>query len=148
MGLEQEQATGLMQRLGPFHEGGGTEGHKEDWAISFNRAVHQQIIDTGSPYGHGDFYHPDTGSSELGNFQVRCNQHARALCDKLHDQEVQLHDSMPEHIRVVVKSKRILLKETGYDDLQVVDFMKHGVDLHGCHDLPPYAKSRVVPALS
>lgn len=81
-------------------------------------------------------------------FRLDAIKHARALGDKLHDQEVQLHDSMPEHIHVVVKSKRILLKETGYDDLQVVDFMKHGVDLHGCHDLPPYAKSRVVPAVS
>ena len=67
-------------------------------------------------------------------FRLNAIKHARALCDKLHEREVQLHESMPNHARVVVKSQRILLseqllKDTGYEDLQVVDFMKQGVEL-------------------
>lgn len=93
------------------------------------------------------------GGQNIEIFRLNALKHARRLCDELHDKEVELHNAMPEHVRTVVNSKRLLLfqrllKDTGYDDLQVVEFMQYGVELHGCHDLPPYANSRVVPAVS
>ena len=93
------------------------------------------------------------GKRNMAVFRLNAIKHARLLSEQLHPDEMELRKMMPQHVRRVVHNKRILLfeqllKDTSYDDLQVVEFMKNGVELHGCHDLPPYAKSRVVPAVS
>ena len=161
--LSKNKLPDLCKDLGPSTKGGEQKGIRRIGQFhSMEQFINKSLtldhpMDTMCPVAditmRAIFTILTRGARNLEFFRLDAIKHARAVCDKLHDQEVQLHDSMPEHIRVVVKSKRILLfeqllKETGYDDLQVVDFMKHGVDLHGCHDLPPYAKSRVVPAIS
>ena len=55
--------------------------------------------------------------------------------------EKSLHESLPESVEKVVSDKKILLWQTlleqnGYDDMEVVKFMKDGVPLVGTHDHP------------
>ena len=66
---------------------------------------------------------------------------ARILAKQLEGQEKELHDNFPDSIEKVVKGKKILLwqkllEQTGYDDMEVVKFMKEGVPLVGTHDHP------------
>ena len=66
---------------------------------------------------------------------------ARILAKQLEGQEKELHDNLPDSIEKVVKGKKILLwqkllEQTGYDDMEVVKFMKEGVPLVGTHDHP------------
>ena len=72
---------------------------------------------------------------------------------ELEPEERALHESMPTHIRKVMKGKKILLLEhlltcLGYDDPQVIDLLIHGVGLSGEQPLPPYAKVKVSAATS
>ena len=66
---------------------------------------------------------------------------ARILAKQLEGQEKELHDNLPDSIEKVVKGKKILLwqkllEQTGYDDMEVVKFMKEGVPWVGTHDHP------------
>ena len=59
----------------------------------------------------------------------------------LESQEKSLHAELPESVEKVVNGKKILswqklLEQNGYDDLEVVKFMKEGVLLVGAHDHP------------
>ena len=66
---------------------------------------------------------------------------ARILAKQLEGDEKSLHESFPESVEKVVSDKKILLWQTllernGYDDMEVVKFMKYGVPLVGTHDHP------------
>lgn len=66
---------------------------------------------------------------------------ARIMAKQLEEQETNLHRSLAESEKVV-GGKKILLWQTmleqhGYDDVEVVKFMKEGVPLIGAHDHPP-----------
>ena len=73
---------------------------------------------------------------------------------QLAEDELGLHRGFPPHIDEVVKGKNILLWERllqkhNYPDMQVVDFMKNGVDLVGEHSVSPiYPEQRVVATTS
>ena len=67
---------------------------------------------------------------------------AKILPKQLEGDEKSLHKSLPESVEKVVSDKKILLWQTllernGYDDMEVVKFMKYGVPLVGTHDHPP-----------
>ena len=66
---------------------------------------------------------------------------AKILAKQLEGQEKMLHDNLPSSITKVVQGKKILLwqkllEQNGYDDMEVVKFMKEGVPLVGTHDHP------------
>ena len=66
---------------------------------------------------------------------------AKILAKQLEGQEKKLHDSFPDSIAKVVRGKKLLLwqrllEQNGYDDMEVVQFMKEGVPLVGTHDRP------------
>ena len=66
---------------------------------------------------------------------------AKILAKQLESQEKSLHAKLPESVEKVVSGKKILLwqkvlEQNGYDDLEVVKFMKEGVVLVGAHDHP------------
>ena len=77
-----------------------------------------------------------------------------SLAKQLAEDELGLHRGFPPHIGEVVKGKNILLWERllqkhHYPDMQVVDFMKNGVDLVGEHSVSPiYPEQRVVATTS
>jgi len=77
-----------------------------------------------------------------------------SLAKQLAEDELGLHRGFPPHIDEVVKGKNILLWERllqkhHYPDMQVVDFMKNGVDLVGEHSVSPiYPEQRVVATTS
>ena len=77
---------------------------------------------------------------------------AEILALKLEKDEEALHRSMPDWMQGVVHDKRILLWETllrqsDYDDMEVVDFLKQGVPLVGTSDCPPCFETKVRPAV-
>ncbi|CAE7300217.1 kptA [Symbiodinium sp. KB8] len=77
---------------------------------------------------------------------------AEILAKKLEKDEEALHRSMPDWMQGVVHDKRILLWETllrqsEYDDMEVVDFLKQGVPLVGTSDCPPCFETKVRPAV-
>lgn len=66
-------------------------------------------------------------------------------------EEQQWKSTLPKHMQEVLTGKRIhlwesLLKETGYQDLEVVNFMKQGVDLVGEHKPSPFFPTQMVRA--
>lgn len=66
-------------------------------------------------------------------------------------EEQQWKSTLPKHMQEVLTGKRILLwesllKETGYQDLEVVNFMKQGVDLVGEHKPSPLFPTQMVRA--
>jgi len=66
---------------------------------------------------------------------------AKILAKQLEGQEKTLHDGLPKLVEKVVPGKKILLwqrllEQYGYDDLEVVRFMREGVPLVGTHDHP------------
>ena len=76
---------------------------------------------------------------------------ARLLAKQLQAKEAELHNSFPECMRKVLDGKRLLLWEEllrkyEYDDMGVVDFMKHGVKLAGVHSDAPCYPRLVRPA--
>ena len=76
---------------------------------------------------------------------------AKVMGLKLAPAEQRLHDGMPACVSKVVRGKKILLwehllRKHSYDDLGVVDFMKHGVPLVGSHNTPECFPLKLVPA--
>ena len=74
------------------------------------------------------------------------------LRKELQYEEARFHSLLPDHVRQVVKNKNILLwhhllRETGFEDLAVLDLMK-GVDLIGTPDKSPLFGLKDVPASS
>ena len=69
---------------------------------------------------------------------------ARIMAKQLEVQERTLHEGLPESVEKEVRGKKVLLwqkllEQHGYDDMEVVRFMKEGVPLVGSHDhLPCY----------
>ena len=66
---------------------------------------------------------------------------AKILAKQLEGQEKTLQNNLPDSIAKVVQGKKILLwqkllEQNGYDDMEVVQFMKEGVPLVGTHDHP------------
>ena len=66
---------------------------------------------------------------------------AKILAKQLEPQEKSLHAKLPESVKKVASSKKILLwqkllEQHGYDDMEVVKFMKEGVPLVDAHDHP------------
>ena len=64
---------------------------------------------------------------------------ARIMAKQLEEQETNLHRSLAESVEMLVGGKKILLwqkllEQHGYDDMEVVKFMKEGVPLVGAHD--------------
>ena len=86
-----------------------------------------------------------------------CRERLKALvqCEKLakqmDEEEKQWKVTLPVHMREVLEGKRVLLWEAllrqhGYQDLAVVDFMKSGVDLVGKHVPSPLMPEQMVRA--
>ena len=72
---------------------------------------------------------------------------------KLEPDEQKLHSKMPPHINRVMQGKKLLLlkallEELGYDDLEVMHELIHGVPLTGMQSVPPYAERKVKEAPS
>ena len=91
-----------------------------------------------------------------GPIQV-CKDRIQQLIDvqnmatALEAEEKILHDSMPHHIQQVVRGKRVLLwqrllEKFNYPDMEVVKFMKTGVELVGQPDHSPLFQKCLVPA--
>ncbi|CAE7945511.1 unnamed protein product, partial [Symbiodinium necroappetens] len=77
---------------------------------------------------------------------------AEILAKKLEKDEEALHRSMPEWMQGVVHDQRILLweallRQSDYDDMEVVDFLKQGVPLVGASDCPTCFETKVRPAV-
>ena len=73
---------------------------------------------------------------------------AQIEAKKPQEAEQALHDSMPSYMRKVMVGKKILLyeallKQYGYDDLDVVKFLRMGVDLTGSSECPDCFERRV-----
>ena len=72
-----------------------------------------------------------------------------SMAKQLAADEEKFHKSFPPHIKEVLKGKNILLWERllrtyDYPDMDVVQFMKEGVDLVGEHTTSPiYPQQRV-----
>ena len=68
---------------------------------------------------------------------------ARIMAKQLEVQERTLHEGLPESVEKEVRGKKVLLwqkllEQHGYDDMEVVRFMKEGVPLVGSHDHLPF----------
>ena len=66
-------------------------------------------------------------------------------------EERQWKSTLPKHMQEVLTGKRVLLweqllREQGYQDLAVINFMKKGVDLVGEHEPSPLLPSQLVRA--
>ena len=72
---------------------------------------------------------------------------AKILGKSLESEERTLHEGLDPSVRKVVKNKRILLlekflKDTEFQDIQSVNFLKSGVPITGCHDHPSNFKMK------
>lgn len=77
--------------------------------------------------------------------------HAKLMAAQLEKQELTLHEEMPECLRKVLDGKRLLLwrgllEKYGYDDLEIFEYMAHGVPLAGKHSPAPCYPEKVKPA--
>ena len=77
--------------------------------------------------------------------------HAKLMAAQLEKQELTLHAEMPECLRKVLDGKRLLLwrsllEKYGYDDLEIFEYMAHGVPLAGKHSPAPCYPEKVKPA--
>ena len=66
---------------------------------------------------------------------------AKILAKQLEGQEKKLHENFPDSLRKWSKGRKSyfgksFLEQAGYDDMEVVRFMKEGVPLVGAHDHP------------
>ena len=93
------------------------------------------------------------GPAEISDHRTKVIKDMLSIKNSLAQEEADLHRRLSPHIARVVRGKNILLfkkllEDNCYDDMEVVTFLTHGVDLTGSHTLPVYADSRIVPATS
>ena len=163
MDLTNNKLPPLCKELGPSIQGGASMGlTKVGQFHSIDQFLHkakqlQHPLDTINPVPdsvqEAIFNILTKGPAVIAEDRVAAIKHAMDLDKKLNDQEKLLHARMPPYMRKVMKGKKILLfkellVETGYDDIKVCDFLEHGVQLFGHHTLPPYASTKIVPAVS
>ena len=88
-----------------------------------------------------------------------CKDRLRILMDveqrarQMDQLEREWKSTLPKHMQEVLTGKRVLLweqllKEQGYQDLAVINFMKNGVDLVGEHEASPLFPSQMVRAVT
>ncbi len=86
-----------------------------------------------------------------------CRERLKTLMDieqrarSMDQQERQWKATLPKHMQEVLTGKRVLLweqllKEQGYQDMAVINFMKNGVDLVGEHEPSPLLPSQMLRA--
>ena len=88
------------------------------------------------------FFALSEGPVKLSKWRLQSLIECEKLAGELETQERALHARLPSHIEEVVNGKRLLLferllKRFSYSDLDVVEFMKSGVDLVGEHPVSP-----------
>ena len=76
---------------------------------------------------------------------------AQLLPKQLAPEEAALRDSMPVGARKVLGSKNLdlwepLLRQEGYDDLNVIPLLQQGIPLVGTPDTPAYFEAKLTPA--
>ena len=163
MDLKKTNLPPLCKQLGPSTTGGATMGtYKVGQFHSveqfFQKALKlQHPLDTLNPVPDitqkAIFNILTRGPSDIARERLAAIKHVLELDKKLQHDESELHKTMPPYMQTVLKGKKILLfkrllEETSYDDMEVCSFIQEGTQLFGHHSIPPYAATKIVPAVS
>ena len=163
MDLTQQPLPPLCKQLGPSTPGGTSMGISKVGQFHsvrqfLDKAMNlQHPIDTLNPVPDSTqkaiFNILTKGPFEIASERTGKIKHILDLDKKLQDEEKALHKTLPPYMRRVLKGKKIilfkeLLRETSYDDMEVCDFLQNGTQLFGHHSVPPYASTKIVPAVS
>ena len=78
---------------------------------------------------------------QLSKMRLKAVLHVKKVVEELKDEESALKASLDPTIAKILEDKPSLafaklLRDAGHPDMVAVDFLKHGVKLHGAHDLP------------
>ena len=89
----------------------------------------------------------------LAKIRLREVLNVRKLVSNLADQEASLKSKMHPQVASLLQQKNIvlfehLLRQVGYDDMEVVNLLVEGVPLVGCQDAPKGFRKHLVPAVS
>ena len=161
--LTKNKLPPLCKELGPSTQGGASMGltkvgqfHSVEQFLQKSTKL-QHPLDTINPVPdsvqNAIFNILTKGPAVIAKDRVAAIKHMMELDKKLSNQEEEIHARMPLYMQKVMEGKKILLfkellVETGYDDMEVCDFLEFGVQLFGHHTLPPYASTKIVPAVS
>ena len=77
---------------------------------------------------------------------------AKILAKKLENEEIRLHEGCEPSVKKVIERKKVklteeLLRQTGFEDMEALDFMTKGVPIMGCHNHPDMYKLKLKPAM-
>ena len=86
---------------------------------------------------------------ELSKWRLQSLIECEKLAGDLAGQERDLHAGLPSHLEEVLEGKRLLLFEKllrrySFPDLDVVDFMKNGVNVVGEHPISPIFPQQMI----
>ena len=95
------------------------------------------------------FFALSEGPVKLSKWRLQSLIECEKLAGELSSQERDLHAGLPSHLEEVLEGKRLLLFEKllrrySYPDLDVVNFMKNGVDLVGEHSVSPIFPQQMI----
>ena len=99
------------------------------------------------------FFALTKGPVKLSRWRLQSLLECEKLASEFELQEQQVHNELPPHIAEVVKGKRLtlfekLLRRYEYADMEVVNFMKRGVDLVGEHPVPPIFPQQMIRSVT
>lgn len=163
MDLNKQSLPPLCKNLGPSTTGGATMGlskvgqfHSVEQFLEKAKVL-QHPLDTLNPVPdqtqRAIFNILTKGPAQIAHERVNAIKHVFELDKALRQQEEDFHKSLDPYMQRVLKGKKTfllkaLLEETSYDDMEVCDFVQQGIQLFGHHSIPPYAQTKIVPAVS
>ena len=99
------------------------------------------------------FFALSNGPVKLSRWRLQSLMECEKLASDLEIQEQQVHNELPPHIAEVVEGKKLilfekLLRRYEYADMEVVNFMKRGVDLVGEHPVSPIFPQQMIKSVT
>ena len=93
------------------------------------------------------------GAVRLSRWRLQSFMECEKLASDLEIQEQQVHNELAPHIAEVVEGKKLilfekLLRRYEYADMEVVNFMKQGVDLVGEHPVSPIFPEQMIKSVT
>ena len=97
------------------------------------------------------FFALANGPVKLSKWRLQSLIDCERLCKTLEKEEKELHQSLAPHLAEVLEGKNLILFEKllsrfNYPDMEVVRFMRHGVDLVGEHPASPIFPLQLIKA--
>ena len=99
------------------------------------------------------FFALSNGPVKLSRWRLQSLLECEKLASELEVQEQRVHNELSPHIAEVVEGKRLvlfekLLQRYEYADMEVVNFMKQGVDLVGEHPVSPIFPQQMIKSVT